>query len=68
MSERRACEVIGADRSSVRYRSKRTDDTALRAKLLELAAIRRRLGYRRLHVLIKREGRQVNHKAPRGTL
>jgi putative transposase len=62
MSERRACEVIGADRSSVRYRSKRTDDTALRAKLLELAAIRRRFGYRRLHVLIKREGMQVNHK------
>jgi putative transposase len=62
VSERRACEVIGADRSSVRYRSKRAEDAALRAKLRELAAVRRRFGYRRLHVLIEREGTRVNHK------
>lgn len=62
VSERRACEVIGADRSSVRYRSKRAEDAALRARLRELAAVRRRFGYRRLHVLIEREGRRVNHK------
>ncbi len=37
MSERRACRVIDADRGSVRYRSTRDDDAALREKLRELA-------------------------------
>ena len=32
MSERRACGIIGADRTSMRYRSKRGDDTALRVR------------------------------------
>lgn len=62
VSERRACSVLGADRSSVRYRSLRPDDTGLRARLRELAAIRRRFGYRRLHVLLTREGLVMNHK------
>jgi putative transposase len=62
VSERRACEVIGADRSSMRYRRRRPEDAALRARLRELAAVRRRFGYRRLHVLVKREGTTVNHK------
>ena len=52
MSERRACTVIGADRTSIRYRSRRPDDAALRARMRELAAERRRFGYRRLHVLL----------------
>jgi putative transposase len=60
VSERRAC--IGADRSSVRYCSSRAEDAALRMRLKELAAVRRRFGYRRLHVLIRREGMMVNHK------
>jgi putative transposase len=62
VSQRRACQVIGADRSSVRYRSLRPDDAALRARLRELAAQRRRFGYRRLHVLLRREGTWLNHK------
>ena len=62
VSQRRACAVIGADRRSVRYRCRRTDDGALRARLRELAAIRRRFGYRRLHVLLRREGVRLNHK------
>jgi putative transposase len=62
ISERRACSIIGADRSSVRYRCRRPDDTALRQRLRALAAERRRFGYRRLHVLIRREGSSVNHK------
>ena len=62
MSERRACRVIGVDRSSARYRSTRPDDDDLRRRLKELAAERRRFGYRRLHVLLRREGVDVNRK------
>ena len=62
VSERRACCVLGADRTSVRYRSTRPDDAAVRARLLELAAVRRRFGYRRLHILLAREGITMNHK------
>ncbi|WP_334181465.1 IS3 family transposase [Novosphingobium sp.] len=62
MSERRACRVIGADRKSMRYRSQREDDADLRAKLRELAQQRRRFGYRRLHILLRREGVVINRK------
>jgi len=56
MSERRACRVIEADRKSVRYQSRRPPETELRARLRELANERRRFGYRRLHILLRREG------------
>ena len=56
MSERRACRVIDADRKSVRYQSRRPPETELRARLRELANERRRFGYRRLHILLRREG------------
>ena len=62
VSQRRACQVIAADRTSIRYRSVRPDDSALRARLRELAAVRRRFGYRRLQLLLRREGTVVNHK------
>ena len=62
VSQRRACQVIEADRTSMRYRSVRPDDAGLRARLRELAAIRRRFGYRRLLLLLRREGVRVNHK------
>ena len=62
MSERRACQVIGADRSSVRYASRRPDDTVLRERMKEVAHDRRRFGYRRVHVLLKAEGLVVNRK------
>jgi putative transposase len=62
VSERRACSVLGADRTSVRYRSNRPDDAPVRSRLRELAAIRRRFGYRRLHILLTREGIVMNHK------
>lgn len=62
MSERRACRVTGVDRSSVRYRSTRPGDGELRWRLRELAGERRRFGYRRLHVLLRREGVAVNRK------
>jgi putative transposase len=62
MSERRACHVIAADRSSVRYCRRRADDAGLRERLKALARERRRFGYRRLHVLLRREGHAVNRK------
>jgi putative transposase len=51
-----------SDRTSVRYRSSRPDDAAVRARLRELACVRRRFGYRRLHILLRREGIVMNHK------
>lgn len=62
MSERRACRIIGADRASVRYHSRRPEDGALRDRLRQLAHERRRFGYRRLYVLLRREGHVVNRK------
>lgn len=56
LSERRACSIVGADRKMVRYRSRRPPDTALRAQLRDLANERRRFGYRRLFVLLRRDG------------
>lgn len=50
------------DRSSARYRSRRPVDSALRARLRTLAHQRPRFGYRRLTVLLRREGERINHK------
>jgi putative transposase len=62
MSERRACRVIGCQRMTVRYRSRRPDDPHLRERLVALARERRRFGYRRLLIFLRREGFVVNHK------
>lgn len=56
VSTRRACMTLNVARSSVRYRSRRSGDEALRAKLVALAHDRRRFGYRRLFVLLRRAG------------
>jgi len=68
VSERRACSTPGADRTSIRYRSTRPDDAAVRARLRELTAIRRRFGYRRLHILLRREGIVMNTKGYAGSI
>ena len=62
LSERHACEVVGISRSSARYQGHGPDDGPLRERLRDLAAERRRFGYRRLHVLLRREDMIVNHK------
>ena len=62
VSERRACQALDVDRSTMRYRSIRASDTAHRLRIRELAAARRRFGYRRLHLLLKREGVVMNEK------
>jgi transposase InsO family protein len=56
MSERRACTIVAADRTMIRYRSRRPPDSELRARLRELANQRRRFGYRRLFILLRRQG------------
>jgi putative transposase len=62
MSERRACKAIGCCRMTVRYQTTRADDAGLRQRMKAIAQERRRFGYRRLHVLLKREGYVINHK------
>jgi putative transposase len=62
VSERRACRVVGADRTVVRYQLRRDDDGALREKLRDLAHQRCRFGYRRLHILLRRDGIMINRK------
>lgn len=56
LSERRACQIVGADRKTVRNRSCRPPDTELRARLRDLANERRRFGCWRLFILLRREG------------
>ena len=56
MSERRACSLLAADRKMIRYRSRRPPETELRERLRDLANERRRFGYRRLFILLRREG------------
>jgi putative transposase len=59
VSARRACGVVRATRSSVYYRSRKDPLTALRQRMRELAQTRVRFGYRRLRVLLLREGWEV---------
>jgi transposase InsO family protein len=63
MSERRACRVLGQPRSTQRCQPKRRDDeVALVKRLRELVRERPRFGYRRITVLLRREGWRVNTK------
>lgn len=62
LSQRRACRLVGVARSTIRYQGRPRDDAGVRGRLRELAAQRPRFGYRRLHVLLRREGIRVNHK------
>jgi putative transposase len=64
MSERRACKAIGCSRMTMRYQTTRADDARLRQRMKAIAPERHRFGYRRLHVLFKREGYVLNHKKP----
>ncbi|WP_241215107.1 IS3 family transposase [Sphingomonas sp. S-NIH.Pt15_0812] len=62
ISERRACTIFSVDRTSMRYAHRRSDDGDLRSRLREIAAERRRFGYRRLGIMLAREGIVMNHK------
>ena len=61
-SERRACRLIGVDRTAFQYRRQRPEDASLRERLRALANERRRFGYRRLAVMLKRDGLRMNLK------
>lgn len=61
-SQRRACALVGMAAKTYRYVSARPDDRMLRSRLREMANERRRFGYRRLHLLLRREGVEINHK------
>jgi putative transposase len=62
LSQRRACRLVGIGHSTLRYERRRASDEAVRKRLRELAAQRRRFGYRRLGWLLAREGHSMNHK------
>lgn len=62
VSERRACTALDLARSTIRHKSVADPQTALRMRLRDLAMARVGYGYRRLHILIEREGWHVNHK------
>ena len=66
LSERRACQIAGADRTMVRYQSQRAPDTALRGRLRDLANERRRFGCRRFFVLLRREGELTSNAILKG--
>jgi putative transposase len=61
-SERQACVIVGLCRSSCRYQAKPNNDAEIRSRLRELAEQRRKFGSPRLHILLRREGRVINHK------
>lgn len=62
VSERRACKALRANRSVIRYQSTSKNQAVLIKRIKDLATIRVRYGYRRISVLLKREGWKVNHK------
>jgi putative transposase len=62
LSERRACRALEVARSSVQYIGRRPPQTALRRRMREITEVRLHYGYRRVHVLLRREGWTVNHK------
>lgn len=62
LSERRACKLVALDRSTFQYHKKLDTDAALRERLKIMVGERRRFGYRRLGILLRREGLLVNHK------
>ena len=62
MSEPRAGAVVGTDCTSLRCWSRRVEDGDLRPRRCELAQQRRRFGYRRLHILLRRDDLTINRK------
>jgi len=62
MGVTRACGLVGLSRSLFRYESRRADAVELTGRIAAIAMQKRRYGYRRIHVLLRREGWQVNHK------
>ncbi|HTE17621.1 MAG TPA: DDE-type integrase/transposase/recombinase, partial [Armatimonadota bacterium] len=62
IDQRHVCGIVGLARSTYYYQSQAKDQTALRLRIRDSAAARVRYGYRRVHIMLQREGWQVNHK------
>jgi len=63
ISERRACALVGAHRSMIRYRScKNSDEDRIIRKIQRIAYRKRRFGYRQIWRCLRREGELINHK------
>lgn len=60
LSVQRCCVALGVDRSSIRYRSARSDQTPLLLRIRDLSQTRARYGYFRIYILLRREGWLVN--------
>jgi putative transposase len=62
LSQRRVCHILALDRNTLRYRSRRQDEAALRTRIRKIAEHKRRYGCPRIYVRLRREGWAVNHK------
>ena len=65
VSIRRACQVLRFDTSSYHYKSRRPEQAALEQRIREICQTRVRYGYRRVHVMLRREGWMINQKKTR---
>jgi putative transposase len=61
-AQRSACGLLGLEPKTYRYALTRGDDATVRVRLRSLAGERRRFGYRRLLILLRREVLMLNHK------
>jgi putative transposase len=62
-SERRSCHLASLSRCGARYTARQTaSDEQLADELRSLAARYKRFGYRRVHAMLRRDGRVINHK------
>ena len=62
VSERHSCRVLKMFRSAYRRQPTRDEQAFLRMRIKEIASVRIRYGYRRIHILLKREGWNINRK------
>jgi putative transposase len=62
ISERKASRLVGVNRATIRYKAKKKDENAISQKIRKIALEKRRFGYRRIHMMLKREGEKINHK------
>jgi putative transposase len=67
LSQRRACSLVGIGHSTLSYQRCRVNDEAVRKRLRELAAQRRRLGYRRLAAGAREPRRESQESLPAST-
>ena len=65
MSARRACDTLRVERSLYAYKSKRGDQASLKLKIKDICEARVRYGYRRVHVMLRRDGIAINEKRTR---